>query len=339
MKTSFLLNQWFIIGLLVAMSPEIGVSKDLLPPQLAEEANVTSRWIKSHLLPVAVNTKSDGKAMREEHRANWNLYWSKLRALGDKVDRETGELLQKAKELSVEEEITLIAYEHAQSPERLEEILALYSVPRQDISYETFNRYFPNNYTKEFWLRHNGDPKMPKTYRSPIAAPSLPLDDKHKQPIFRTTWEALMIAPISDMTDRLTINTFSKLGEIGTKQTAELGLFRMQTLAEAQLPPSRKLFLAKSLYRNFQYCGTPKEVIEWWLRGLSIAEIAGFAAPGSESRNLYYTLHLLLTYPGDDPSDERHKVYIPVVRDYDLSKLPISQQQVLKKAIETYDGK
>jgi hypothetical protein len=330
----------FVITFAISMFPRMGSSKDLLPPKLAEEAEVTSKWIQSHFVSDVVRALPYGKARDEASSADWNMYWMKLRELGGKVGRETGVRLQNAKELTVEEEIALIAFEHAETPGRTEAIMALYSVPRARVPFDVFSRYLPGIFPNEVAYRGAIRDVPESAYRTQLAVPYYNVFPQHKTPEFRTAWEAVMIAPFADVTERLARrHTFKALEKIGNKQTAELALFRMQSISDSGLELQKKNATALAVQVNFAFWGTPEQVLEWSLRGLSIAEKGGFATNNSESGDFFRMLYLLLTFPGEYPSEMRYKVYIPAVRSYDLSKLPPSQQQVLKKAMATYDRK
>jgi len=340
MKSASLRRLLFVITLAISMIPGMSSSKDLLPPKLAVEAEVTCKWIKSHCVSDVVRALPYGQARDEASAADWNMYWTMLRELGGKVGRETAVRLQIANELTLEEEIALIAFQHAEAPGQIEAIMALYSVPRERVPFDVFNRYLPGLYPNEVTFRGQFRNVPENAYRSLRNVPYFQVFPQHKTPEYRTVWEALMIAPFADVTERLARkHTFTALEKIGNRQTAELALFRMQSIADSGLDLQKKSEAALSIQLKFGYWGTPEEALEWWLRGLSIAEKGGFAANDNKDRDFFHMLYLLLTFPGEYPSEERHKVYIPVVRSYDLSKLPPSQQQVLKKAMATHDRK
>jgi len=306
--------------------------KDLLSSQLAEEARQTHGWIKRHFVLDSPKNMAPASINIEE-AANADAYWAKLKALGGAVDRETAIRLRNATDLTPDEVIALLAQQYSEQPENVEEIGELYGVASNMLKFEIFNRYLPNVYRDDSDLRRAFGRK-----RSAMAH-AIPLRREHTAPAFRHSWEAWLLSPICNKRAFVQQRIFDalKTGN-GNSQTAAVGLLWMQAIAESPTPTDWKNSCAQQLLYPIQSWGTPDQVLDWSLQWLSIAEKGGFAVStdGDKKKDFHELLYTQLTWPGENKSEERYKVYVTAVRNYDISKRPPSQEQLLKRVLATY---
>ena len=309
-------------------------SAERLTPQQTKEVEQFGQWLKEHM-KVGYIQGNAAKGIKEGEDSTLETYWQKLKQLGEHIDADTSLRLQSVPDLSREEAVAVVAQQYAENPTNVEEIEKLCGYLPWYVPFEVLNRRYPNRYKNAEEFR--AAVGRTKLHGSRTLSPS----PEMLQPAFKPAWEAWLLAPIGQKSMNVRQQLSKALQAVhGNAQTAKVALFWMQALADFPSAPEWKYKLTRNYIFEFEKWGNPEQELEWMLQWLTIGEQGGFAdaigdTSGFPLRDMVFKS---LTWRGENSSEGHHKKYIPVVRAYDLSKLPQSQQDLLKKVMANYKG-
>ena len=320
--------------ILFILAQQVVFSAERLTPQQTKEVEQLGQWLKEHMKAGYIQGNA-AEGIKEGEDSTLETYWKKLKQLGEHIDADTSLRLQSVPDLSREEAVAVVAKQYAEDPTHVGEIEKLCGYPPLEVPFEIINRHFPNRF------------KNAEAYRISVGSSRF-LGSSHSpgpemlKPAFKAAWEAWLLAPIGRKSMYVRQRLFNALEAVhGNAQTAKVALFWMHALADYPSTPEWKYKLTREYIFEFEKWGNPEQQLEWMLQWLTIGEQGGFAdaigdTSGVPFRDMVFTA---LTWRGERSSEERHKKYIPVVRAYDLSKLPQGQQKLLKKVMAIYKSR